>query len=270
MTATISHPCFGAAICLLCLVGAPAKIPAMSAPVAGRILWERIDGPFYSCSILWTVTDLTEANLRLLYRSFSQKLKDKNAWTVDVFVDQADAIREEHGKLKTEGDYDWWLRLYNSFGRKPLPMAELFSYKGNGVLRLRDQTGNSKEIVLTGENSLRIRLQSIDFEILKIYYHPLPPQTEPSYGDDAMVSIYARSSAFPGVEVAREFSRLMQSRFQQKRLMVAFRTDAYFITDGAFPIVYRFDPPGRPPSRRVYEASSTMYCFCDIPDIQCR
>src|SRR5262249_13476458 len=204
------------------------------------------------------------------YGELSQELKDKSAWMVDVFVDREDATRESHGKLKTEGNYDWWLHLYNDFGRNPQPMAELSVYKENAILRLRDQTGKSKAVVLAGDNFLHVRLQSVDFEILKTYYHPLPPQTESIRGDEAMISIYVRSSSLPSVELAREFSRLMQARFEQKRIMVAFSTDAYFLTDGAFPIAYRFNPPGIPRSRAAYGASHTIYCFCDIPGIACR
>ncbi len=270
MTAKTRHPRFGMVVRLLCLVGAAASMPATPAPVAGQTLWERSDGPFYTRLILWKGSDLTEEKLRLLYVELSQELKDYSAWTVEVFLDQEDATRESHGKLKTEGDYDWWLQLYNEFGRNPLPMAEISTYRENGVLRLRDRRGNSKEIVFAGKNFLRARIQGTDFEILKTYYHPLPPQTESSPGDEAMISIYVRSLSSPSIELAGKFSRLMQARFQQKRIMVAFRTDAYFLTDGGFPIVYRFDRPGTPPSREAYGRSRTIYCFCDIPGIQCR
>jgi len=243
---------------------------AGAAPVAGQILWERRDGPFYSRSVLWSRSELTEENLRILYGEVSQELKDKNGWTVDVFVDREDATRENHGKLATEGDYDWWLDLYNQFGRKPLPMAEISRCGEDGVLRFRDEAGNSKEVILAGKNFLRLRLKGVAFEILKTNYHPLPPQTEPSPGDEAMVSVYVRAESFPSADLARAFSRLIQRRFRQKRVTVAIRTDAYFLTDGAFPIMYRFDSPGSPPSRGAYEKSRTMYCFCDVPGIQCR
>jgi hypothetical protein len=255
----------GFAFALLSLLGAAA-----SAHATGRTLWERSDGPFSSRAILWSGSDLTEKNLRLLYGELSQELRDKRAWTADVFVDEGDATREIHGKLKTGGDYGWWLDLYNQFGRRLLPMAEISRYGENGVLRLRDQTGDLKEMTLAGENFLRVGLQGVDFEILKTYFHPLPPQEESSPGDESMISIYVRASTFPTADLAREFSRLMQARFQQKRVTVAFRTDAFFLTDSGFPIVYRFDPPALPPSRETYQKSRTMYCFCDVPGIQCR
>jgi hypothetical protein len=227
-------------------------------------------GPFYSRSVLWNASDLTEENLRLFYRELSREFKERNGWTVDVFVDQEDATRETYGKLKTGGDYDWWLDLYNQFGRALRPMAEISRNMGDGVVRLRDQAGNSSETVLAGENFLHVRVENVDFEVLKIYYSPLPPQTASNPGDEAMISIYVRASSFPSADLARQFSHLMQVRFQQKRIMVALRSDSYFITDGAFPIMYRFDRQGLPPSRPAYETSPTMYCFCDVPGIQCR
>jgi hypothetical protein len=270
MTAKTRQPHLAIVLSLWGLVGFAVDCPAAPQPPAGQVLWDRHDGPFYSRSLLWKGADLTEENLRLLYRDLSKELKDTNTWTVDVFVDSQDAERENHGKAKTGGDYDWWLGLYNRFGRKLLPMAEISRSGQDGVLRFRDQRGTSMEVTLAGENFLRVRLEGADFEILKAYYHPLPPQTESSPGDEAMISIYVRCSSFPTAELAREFSRLIQVRFQQKRVTVAFRTDAYFLTDSAFPIAYRFDPPGAPPSRDAYERSHTMYCFCDVPGVQCR
>jgi hypothetical protein len=62
----------------------------------------------------------------------------------------------------------------------------------------------------------------------------------------------------------------MQKRFQLKRIVVALRADAYFLTDDMFPVVYRFDAKPMPPSREQYEQMKTMYCVSDRPGIQCR
>ena len=151
-----------------------------------------------------------------------------------------------------------------------LPMAEISKLDDNGVLRLRNSSGASSEILLSGDNFLHTQVRNIDFEILETYYHPLPPHVESSPGDEAMISVYVRASSFPSTKQATAFSLLMQERFHQNRIIVGFRTDAYFLTDGAFPILYRFDPQGTPPSHAEYEQSKTMYCFCDQPEIQCR
>ena len=74
--------------------------------------------------MIWNAVDLTDPNLRLLYADLSRELKGRRAWVVDVFVDEGDATRELHGKLRTQTDYSWWLKLYNEFGRHVFPMAE--------------------------------------------------------------------------------------------------------------------------------------------------
>jgi len=236
----------------------------------GSTLWEYQLGPFYSRSVLWNAPDLTEPNLRTFYQQLSQELRNNRSWTVSVFVDRADAGRESAGLMGTEADYDRWLRLYNEFGRNLFPMAEILAYGNNAVLRLRNGAGVCTEVVLSGDNFLRVKSGGMDFEILEIYFHPLPPSTEPSPGDEAMVTIFVRASAFPDESRAREFSLLMQSRFQQKRVTVAFRADAFFLTDGMFPIMYRFDSTATTPGRDAYQKSKTMYCFCDVPGIPCR
>lgn len=227
-------------------------------------------GPFYTRSEVWKVEDLTEPNLRLYYQQLSQELKGYRAWTVEVFIDQDDARRELHGKLRTEENYDWWLKLYNEFGSKLLPKAEFLTYENNGVLRLRDGAGTLSETVLSGDNFLRIRNTDIEFDILETYFSGLPPHTKSALGDEAMIWVYVRASSFPSVRQARQFSLIMRKRYQEKRIVVHIRTDSYFITDGRFPIVYRFDPDRVPPSREQYEQSKTMYCFCDRPGILCR
>lgn len=255
-------------LCWVCWVAAMLGLACSLA--LGRTLSEAKVGPFYSRVVVLGASELTEANIRSLYGTWSRELNESRAWIVDVFIDQRDAEREVSGKMRTDPSYDWWLGLYNRFGRDPLPMAEILSYDGNGILRLRDQSGKCTESILSGENFLRVRRGAIDFEILKIYYRPLPPHTESSLGDEATVSVYARASTFPGPEEARDFSLLMQKRFKQRRIMTVIRTDAYFLTDHAFPVVYRFDQKPVPPGRKQYEQSKTMYCFSDRPGIQCR
>jgi len=234
------------------------------------VFWERKDGPFYSRVVLWDPVKFTELNLRLWYQQLSRALKAYRAWNAAVFVDQDDAQRELYGKVATETSYEDWLQLYNKFGRHLLPKAEILSYGNDAVLRTRDSAGTRREVVLSGNNFLRVHVDNIQFEILEIYYHPLPPHMKSSQADEAMISVYTRSSSFPSVPTARKFSLLIQRRFQQKRIVVLVRTDSYFITDGTFPIVYRFDRDSIPPSHEQYEHSRTMYCFCDRPGTPCR
>ena len=104
---------------LVCGLALMMILPARSAPPFGRPFWEQKVGPFYSRVVLWDAADLTERNLRPFYRQLSQELRGYRAWTVRVFVDEGDATRELHGKLATEKGYDWWLDLYNSYGRHP-------------------------------------------------------------------------------------------------------------------------------------------------------
>jgi hypothetical protein len=243
---------------------------ATAATARASTLWEYRLGPFYSRSLLWDAADLTEPRLRALYEQLSPELANNRAWTVQVFTDRTDAGRESGGKMGTEADYERWWKLYNGLGGKLLPMAEVLVYEKNAVLRLRNSAGVCSEVVLSGDNFLRTRLGSVSFEVLEIYYHSLPPGTAPSDGDEAMVTIFVRASAFPDEDQARQFSLLMQNRFEQKRIIVVFRSDAFFLTDEMFPIIYRFDPAAAPPSREEYERSKTMYCFCDRPGVLCR
>jgi hypothetical protein len=174
-----------------------AMLAVASSPALSRTLWEAKVGPFYSRVVVLDAAELTEANLRSFYQQLSRELEGSRAWTVGVFIDQRDAEREVSGKMRTDPSYAWWLDLYGKYGRNPLPMAEILSYSGNGVLRLRDRSGVCTESVLSGENFLRVHLGAVDFEILKVYYRPLPPHTDSSLGDEATVSIYVRASALP-------------------------------------------------------------------------
>jgi len=254
---------------VFCLVTAMI-LPASPASAPGQTLWEQREGPFYSRSVLWREVDLTESNIRSFYRSLSLELKGTRAWTVSIFVDKGDATRELYGKLATDGDYRWWFALYSKFGRNLMPMAQIYALDANCLLRLRNGGGVSTETILSGENFLRVRFGNVDYEILETYFHPLPPNVAPTLGDGAAVSIYVRASSFPSLEQARKFSLLMRERYRQKRIRVEFRTDSYFLTDDAFPVLYRFDAPAPPPSLEEYERSKTRYCFCDDPAILCR
>jgi hypothetical protein len=247
-----------------------AVLAATSCLALERTLWIWRAGPFCRRIVVWDAADLTEPNLRSYYQRLSRELRRSRAWTVDVFIDRADAAHEVSGKMVTEKDYDWWLGLYNKYGRKLLPMAEFSGYGADGVLRLRDRYGTCSETVLSGENFLRASVDDVNFEVLQIYYRRLPPNTKPRPGDEAMISVYVRASAFPSVEQARGFSRLVQRRFREKQIIVEFRTDAFFIDDLFFPIMYRFDPAATPPSKEEYKHSKTMACICDEPGIPCR
>ena len=227
-------------------------------------------GPFYGRAVVWDAAMLTEQNLRSYYQPLSKELNAYRAWTVYVFVDKGDASRELHGKLRTEETYDWWLELYNKFGHSLLPMAEFLSFEGNTVLRMRDSAGRCSESVLSGNNFLRLEVDGTKFEILEMYFSALPPHTAASPGDEAMIWLYVRSSVFPSQKQGRDFSLVMRERFRQRRIVIAIRTDSYFLTDGRFPIMYRFDQNSAPPSREEYAQSKTMGCFCDRAEVMCR
>jgi len=247
-----------------------AVLAATSCLALDQTLWNWRAGPFCRRVVIWDAADLTEPKLQAFYQRLSSDMKRNRAWTVDVFVNRDDAAHEVSGKMVTDKGYDWWLDLYNKFGRTVFPMAEISGYGANAVLRLRDGHGVCSETVLSGHNFLRISMDNVEFEILQAYYRFLPPNTKPVPGDEAMITVYVRSSIFPSVGQAREFTRLMQERFQEKRIIVTFRIDAFFIDDPDFPVVYPFDPPATPPSKEEYEHSKTMYCFSDQPGIQCR
>jgi hypothetical protein len=237
----------------------------------GRIYWERKDGPLYTRYEIWRVADLTPGNIRSFYRRLAPEMNGYRAWVVKMFVDEAEATRDLYGKLATGVDYERWSQLYEQFGRKLGPVAMIMSQGRDAVARLRDKGGNCTETVLAGSNWLRSRVSRVEFEILEAYYHPLPPiADEPSPGDEAMVDINVRASPFPTMVQAQDFSSIMRSRFQERRVTIIIRQDAYFLTDEAFPIVYQFDETPSPPTKDEYLRSKTMYCFCDQPTIQCR
>jgi hypothetical protein len=241
-------------------------LAATSCLALDQTLWNWKAGPFLHRIVVWDVADLTEPKLRSYYQRLSRDLKRYGAWTVDVFVDRDDAAREVSGKMLTDKDYDWWLDLYNKFGRKLLPMAEISGFRADAVLRLRDRNGNCSETVLSGDNFPRASVGDVKFEILETLYRWLPPHTKPRPGDDAMIDVYVRASSYPSVEQARTFSRLMQNRLQEKQIILMFRTDAFFIDDAFFPIMYRFDPAATPPTKEAYEHSKIMACE---PEIRC-
>lgn len=270
---TVSNRCAARRAPAGCLirVAVLALLAAPSCMAAASTLWGGKVGPFYGRVILWNAAELNRESLQLYYEQLSQELRGNLAWTVSVFVDQDDATREVSGKLKVENlDYAWWLELYRKFGRNLLAAAEILCYQDNAVLRLRDSTGKVTESVLAGSNFLHVQLDRVQFEILKAYYGPLPPHTSSAPGDEAAVHIYVRASSAPISGEAREFSRLMQERYKQKRVTVLIRTDAFFLTDWVFPIMYRFDAATTPPTREEYEKSKTIYCFCDQPSLPCR
>jgi len=149
-------------------------------------------------------------------------------------------------------------------------MAEYYGYGDSAVLRVRDIAGACTETLLAGTNFLHLAADSISYDILQVYYHPLPPIVTASPGDEAMVSVWVRASRLPTERESREVSRVLQTRFQQRRVDVAFRADSYFISDDSFPIVYRFDPQPRPPSKEVFQRSKQVRCFADEPGIRCR
>lgn len=255
------------------MAAALAWAPQSVRRLTESLLWEQATGPFYSRAVLWDATAINEPRLRSYYQRIRGDLTTRHGWTVRVFSDQSDATRELYGKMVAESDYDWWLKLYNQFGRDMLPMAEIAGYGDNAVLRLRDASGKLSEAVLSGRNFLHVTLGGLRFEILKLAFDPPAPVDERGTGNRAVVRVYAR---FSQVEQAtrpgslESFGKYAQGLFGQEQTVVALRRDAFFITDNRFPIVYRFDELSRPPSREEYDRSSTVYCFCDEDGVVCR
>jgi hypothetical protein len=199
----------------------------------------------------------------------SVELSGKAAWTVQVFTNSTDARLESYAK-NTETDYPQWLELYHQYGRDLLPMAEITAIGKDAVARIRDKAGNCAEIALSGPNFLHATIGNVQFEILKIVYGGLPPNVDPAPGDEAMISMFVRTSRFPEKQMAAQFTKLMQERLRQKRVNVAFREDAFFIDSLWFPILYRFDVAPTPPTFVQYQLSKTIYCFGEETGQGCR
>lgn len=228
---------------------------------APETLWEQHSGPYLTRYMLWAPHDITEANVREYYRNIRSEIGDERAWTVRIFADRDDANRDLYGKLRTEEDYEWWKQLYDRYGRTLAPAAELVGRKGRVSMRIRFATGHCKEVTLEGTSLLHFGDGDYSYELLRVAFRPLPPGQTPVETAGAEITVWIRARRLPNSDRAQLFRARLVDLFGSSRLTVVFRSDAWFLLDGGFPIVYRFDEKPVPPTKEQFQAGPTRYCM---------
>lgn len=238
---------------------------------APRIVLDERDTKVAERAVLISPDEFSPRRVEAISRDFLKAEQDKFAIRkLSIFVDEHDARRTVFGKSTTDVTYAGWRQDYEAYGKEALPMAQTIAIRGDAVLRWRDAGGRIGRKVLAGSDPLLIRLQGHTFEILELAMWKLRPYVFPQPTDPMWVSAAVQTPP-TSLSRLRAFAALLLKRFERSEMSISFRNDTWFLTNEAFPVVYRFGQALNPPTEREYRRAFSGHCYirggrtsCDV------
>ena len=151
------------------------------------------------------------------------------------------------------GSYDYWRRLYEVAAQTPNAIAEVISIDNNVILRMRDLDGKVTRRVLSGDDPLRMVVNSDPLEIVYISFRPSSLLSE-------AVSVYARTSAPLRAETGLILLRQLESALGDLQVSLAIRHDGWFIYQPGYPFLNPFLEEANLPTHEEYDKEPTLVC----------
>jgi hypothetical protein len=159
---------------------------------------------------------------------------------LQVFSNRTLAAAILNGKGATDLDEQQWYSRYLEYAARHLTgdVAEVLRV-GNDVAARFVVKGKSYKKILAGGDPYRCESMIPGCEIIWITVGRIPPGDE-GPGVAPMIYLFVKTTSPVTATEAQLISRNLQARFITNFLVVAFRTDEWFVTDLAFPIMYPF------------------------------
>jgi len=192
------------------------------------------------------------------FLSASRKVTYKR---LDIFTDRADA---GHAATGSSGFYypDWY-RWFAEYAKNPAPMAQVMAAGESAVLRIRDSSGRVSRRVLEGTDVFRFEVTGVSCDVVDL-------SSSASQETDLFLLVKTSELLSPeaGEEVVRTLMRVMRLPMPS-RMLVAMRADPWFVECRRLFILYKFEPPQRPPTEAEYRLSTTLHCGVHDGAISC-
>lgn len=246
-----------------CLLLASCASAGLSQAAPGRLVYDRSFGNLVLQRVF--VLDKAEWTVEYLYEHFGGELLPlSNRYkVVQVLFYQHENGRRDNSKPAVDTSYGLWQDLYQEFKDRLPAAGEFLSVKGNAVLRVRSLSGAVERRVLAEDDPLKIHSMSCDAEII---HFSVTPQSDGS----ASVHFFALSNRAGEIHCARETSAVLAEYVPASDLSLQLRSDAWFIEDAGFPIVYLFQERVTAPTLAEYRAGARSGCSLYRGKLMCR
>ena len=164
------------------------------------------------------------------------------------------------------------VRMYNErvATKRVGPIAEITSLGGSAVLRWRGVDGRIGKKVLHGEDPMRMQVGGSEVELL----HVVGVEAKPRFRDPPeelyRIHYFARTRDQPSLELARAAAHELSTRVGLRMISVELAEDHWFLDYSLFPIVYRYETVGEPPSCEEYSGGLRARCSFWDGELRCR
>jgi hypothetical protein len=219
----------------------------------GVVLWKDERPGLLRTAVLVSPELFDENHLKKLCKRVLDNNKKVHFIQVWIVADKLDAHflpKPNHGL-----SYDYWRRGYDKEAKRKTRIGEMTAVGKAAVLKLRDERGSVRRVVLRGSDPLLISTSGGRFEVLYAHFRKAP------FGDYDAVEVYMQSQTDPSVDTCLQAFKTVRGWFQAKDVFVSVRNDFWFILDPHFPFYYPFDPGVTPPTKE--ELANTHMVECD-------
>ncbi len=152
-------------------------------------------------------------------------------------------------------DFEHWREVFEAAARTRMQVAEVISFRGNAVLRIREGDGAVEREVLSGRDPLQFLIHDRQFEIVHFGF------SGPSrLGLQESVFIFVRSHSALNPADGIDLFNVLEPLFPGLAVAVEIRNDAWFVYQERYPFLNPFNEDRVAPSQRDYAGSPTMKC----------
>jgi hypothetical protein len=201
---------------------------------------------------------------RLFRRLLSETANERGF--IDIRVYPSFEAASANCKCQSDITYQVWKGQFDEQRTQPLPGAELISYGASSAMLFRSPSGVTESKILRGADPRVFDSLTCSAELLYVSAAP------PSYNervDSPQATFYFRSAKEPTEQCARELAQGLSTKTRIRAFDLWLRSDAWFIEDELFPILYAFDNSRTPPSEADYKASKTAGCVLAAGKFSC-
>ena len=200
--------------------------------------------------------------IRCFDRLVPREIAPKKLLSLVIYADQSDLASLRGKGYAGEEVRNWavWLKMLETTPAPRHAMAEVVQTSAGAVLRYRSEAGEVSKSVIRGRDPTVLRVEKSTFEVIHMVMSGRAPIFEDKPGGGVRLDVFLQSAG-----PLRQGDCLRATQDMSKQLDVPwvgtdFRTDPFFITSTAFPVLHPFVKLPALPTEQAYLQGGSIGC----------
>jgi len=228
-----------------------------------RVLFDDQQAPgTFSFKILIPYSEFKDEVLVGIANDYLSRFKEARLLQVGIYADENSA-RDSKGKTVFHVTYDYWSREFEQRVQgESVCAAELLKYGQNATLRIRQTSGEIKELKIAGDSAFHPVIGEIELDLLHVSF------VNQGFGDAKRVTphFFFRVPKKLDLNEAQSLTKVFVGLLGESAATLYFREDEWFIFDTFYPWINLFSRAKDPP--KLEEAAKSSEFLCSLAQDQ--